>query len=663
MNRKLCSKLARTNIKKSGKFYFPYILTGIGTVMMFYMMCFLANNQGLTGMNGGEQLKIILNMGIGIIGIFSVVFLFYTNSFLIKRRKKEFGLYSILGMEKRHIGNVIFTENIIVTVTTILVGLICGIIFSRLMVMILAKLLGFNISFGFEISWKSVIYTIILFVCIFILIFLNNLRQIHLAQPVELLRGGNIGEREPKTKWILAIIGFLCIGIGYTIAIITESPIDALGMFFIAVLLVIAGTYLLFIAGSIAFLKILRKNKTYYYKTKHFTTISGMLYRMKQNAVGLANICILSTMVLVMISTTVSLYVGFDDALRTVYPRNIEIEAKNINAQDSEILSGEIKKVISDFGTTAVDLIQYRYKSYSILRNGNNFTMENSSGINYNEDLIILIPLEEYNRIQNTSVRLAENEILLYSPEDEISEKTIFVNGVVNYHIKEKLKSLSVENKRTSRVMDTYYFIMPDEKSIADFYNTATNGNENFGGLSYYCGFDVNLNGKDQIVLSDKINGMISNLQGIAYEYCSVDSAESMRQEFFSIYGGLLFLGIFLGLLFLMATVLIIYYKQISEGYDDKERFEIMQKVGMSKSEVKKSINSQIITVFFLPLAVAVIHIIASFKMITKLLALLNLTNVSLFVICTVITVVIFALIYVAVYALTAKVYYRIVKS
>lgn len=664
MNKKLCTKLAVANIKKNGRFYFPYLLTGIGTIMMFYIMCFLANNNGLSKMgSGGEQLKIILSMGIVVIGVFSAIFLFYTNSFLIKRRKKEFGLYNILGMEKKHIGRVIGTENLIVAFVSLTLGLVCGVLFSKLMVLLLAKLLKFKISFGFEVSWQSVIYTIIVFGLIFIFIFLNNIRQIHLAQPIELLRGGNVGEKEPKTKWILAVLGIICLGTGYTIALITESPISALGMFLVAVLLVIAGTYLLFIAGSIAFLKILRKNKKYYYKTKHFTSISGMLYRMKQNAVGLANICILSTMVLVMLSGTVSLYIGLGDALRSMYPRNIAIYATNISANDSDNLSKQIENTISDYGTKAINVINYRSYFYSLSLNGNEFTVEdNEVYVNSNSAAVIFIPLDEYNKIQNKSVELAENETLMYTPNGKYTDTTILFNGL-KYKIKDTLNSLNVEENATARLVDTYYFVIPSEKDIEKLYYTMVNESDNYNGLSYYYGFDVNLDGADQIILENKIDNMIMNLQGIGYETCYTESAENVRQTFLYSYGGLLFLGIFLGILFMMATVLIIYYKQISEGYDDKERFEIMQKVGMSKSEVKKSISSQILTVFFLPVVVAAIHILAAFKMITKLLALLNLTNISLFVGCTIVTVLIFGLIYALVYVLTAKVYYKIVRN
>ncbi len=344
MSKMFYQKLAVTNIKKNGKTYFPYILTCISTIAMFYIMNFISVNDGLDSMYGGRELKTILNLGTYVIGFFSVVFLFYTNSFLIKRRKKELGLYNILGMEKKHIAKLLLWETLFVAIISMILGLISGIAVSKLIFLVLLKILNFKVTMGFVISTNSIVKTVILFGSIFLLTLINNMRQIHLAKPVELLKGGQIGEKEPKTKWILTLIGILSLGAGYYIALTTEAPLAALNMFFLAAILVMIGTWSLFTAGSIALLKMLRKNKKFYYKTNHFINVSGMIYRMKQNAVGLANICILSTTVLVMLSTTVSLYIGMEDVLRTRFPRDISISAKNISKEKSEMINNLVKE-------------------------------------------------------------------------------------------------------------------------------------------------------------------------------------------------------------------------------------------------------------------------------------------------------------------------------
>lgn len=659
MGKSFYLKLAFSNIKKNGKFYFPYLLTCIGTIMMFYIMCFLTTNDGVTNMrSGSQQLQTILLFGTIVIGLFSGIILFYTNSFLIKRRKKEFGLFNVLGMDKHNLARVIGIENIFVAFAGLAGGFLCGILFSRLMVMLLIKLLQFEISFSYSISTISIGVTLIVFCAFFLLIYLNNLRQIHFAHPRELLIGSNVGEREPKAKWFLALLGMIFLSIGYAIAIITESPLNAIGLFFIAVIFVIIGTYLLFVAGSIAFLKILKQNKNYFYKTKHFITVSGMIYRMKQNAVGLANICILSTMVLVMVSTTISLYIGYEDALRTIYPRNIEIIMRGVSSNDTQTLTKEIEKIISNSSIAATDPVHYEYLSYTINQYGTTFSFLND-GIGTEGIPAFFITADEYNRSQGTSISLANNELLLCCNKSAVTGEEIYFNKT-KYTIKQQLSDLDISQYTELNYTNAYYvFVMPTASSIED---ASSSMNAASDGLSYYYGFDISGNGNAQIAAYQKIDNAIIDLRGIDYASSYVDCVENVRSEFLSIYGGLFFLGIFLGLLFLMATVLIIYYKQISEGYDDKTRFEIMQKVGMSHKEVKASVNSQVLTIFFLPLAVAVIHIFAAFKMITKLLAVFGLTNISLFALCTLCTLLVFSVIYVIVYILTAKVYYKIIK-
>jgi putative ABC transport system permease protein len=661
MSRLFYSKLAATNIKKNGRIYIPYILTCIFTISMFYIMLFLSINKGVANMpSGAGILATIMILGTIVIGIFSAIILLYSNSFLMKRRKKELGLYNILGMGKSHIARVMTLENIYVAILSLVVGLGVGILLSKLMLMILLKILTFEVTFGFEVSPIAIGVTLLLFIGIFLVTLLLNLGRVHLSKPIELLYGGSVGEKEPKTKWLLALIGFLMLGAGYTIAIKTESPIDALALFFLAVILVILGTYCLFTAGSIALLKALRKNKRFYYKTKHFTSVSGMIYRMKQNAVGLANICILSTMVLVMLSGTVSLYLGMEDALRNMYPRNIEVTGNHLTAEDTALLEERLERTIDASGIDIEGVIKYRFESGTFQQEGFRFSYERDTYYASEHTAVLyFIPLDEYNRLQNTAVRLEPDEVLLYAPVSIPVEDTMTIND--RAYRATVIDELNVEKGNSVMYRDSMYVITPSDDMITELFNASDEGSRN--GFSFYYGFDVSSGTEDQTSLANSVYGMTAGLKSElskdAHIYTSY--AEGAKNEFLAVYGGLFFLGLFLGVLFIMATVLIMYYKQVSEGYDDKKRFEIMQKVGLGRDEVKETIRSQVLTVFFLPLAAACVHIAAAFKMITKLLALLNLTNIQLFAICTAGTILLFALVYGAVYALTARAYYKIV--
>lgn len=656
MSNMFYQKLAATNIKKNGKTYFPYILTCISSIAMFYIMHFISVNDGLDVMSGGDSLKIILKLGTYVIGLFSIIFLFYTNSFLIKRRKKELGLYNILGMEKRHIAKVLFWEIFFVTLISMVLGLLLGIGVSKLIFLVLLKILHFKVPMGFFISTKSLIITAALFGFIFVLTLLNNLRQIYLAKPVELLKGGQVGEKEPRTRWVLTLIGLTSLGSGYYIAVTTEAPLAALNRFFLAVILVMIGTWALFTAGSIALLKMLRKNKKFYYKTNHFINVSGMIYRMKQNAIGLANICILSTTVLVMISTTVSLYIGMEDVLRTRYPRDISISAENVSKEQAEELNSMIKEQAEKNGTAMEDIVKYRSFSLAMIQDKNYFTDDSNDLDANNLCFLELIPLSEYNDLENKSITLNENEVLLFTYRGGIAEDSL--NILDNeFKIKERINNMTVDGIASAIVANGYFVVVPDEKTIEEVYDSSTRADGDMGELSYYFAFDTDDNAEKEITLTNEINNKIQELSVNG----SCEGVEESRESFFSLYGGLFFLGIFLGVLFIMATVLIIYYKQISEGYDDKERFEIMKKVGMSKEEIKKSISSQVLMVFFMPLLTAIIHIAFAFKVIVKLLAVLNLTNVTLFAFCTAGTIFVFAIFYAIVYVLTSKVYYKIV--
>lgn len=641
MNNFIYEKLAVTNLKNNRKTYVPYIFTGVLTVMMFYIIDALSRGKGITQ----DTLKICLQYATGVIVVFAVIFLFYTNSFLIKRRKKEIGVYNILGMGKRHIARMMAVETILTAGISILGGLVFGIIFGKLMYLLLLKILHNSVDMQFSVNGTAIVQTVILFAGIFLLTYLYNILQIQLVNPVELLHGGNQGEKEPKSRWLLVIVGVAALGNGYWIALTTEAPLEALLKFFVAVVCVIIGTYALFIAGSIVVLKILRKNKAYYYNPKHFTCVSGMIYRMKQNGAGLANICVLSTMVLVMVSTTVSLYAGMEDILDSRFPRDVSIVCKQADVDHEEIIERLLKEQCEKAGVKITDRVWYRYGSMNAVLKGDKLENVDQYYPDNHFYYVEMITQEEYNRIEKQNVSLKEQEILTYTTNGKCGKKQINIAGQ-NYQVKKELSEMTSQPKSTAEMYKTLYIVFANAEQI-----------ERIESFSYADKF--NLKGDD-----GKQKEALEQIQNEFYEKIPDGTMESRmlsRSSFYELYGGLFFIGIYLGSMFIMATVLIIYYKQISEGYDDRERYQIMQKVGMSKKEVKRSIRSQVLSVFFLPLVVAVIHVAVAFKVMTKILGVLNLTNVSLFAVCTIITIAVFAVFYIIVYSITAKEYYRIV--
>lgn len=667
----LYRRLAVTNMKNNRQFYVPYLLAGIVSVMMFYSMRAMQGNDAMSSMRGGMHLVLILTMGLVVIGIFVSILLFYTNSFIMKRRKKELGIYNILGMEKRHIAKVLFWESLISYVCSVVIGLVAGILFQKLLMMLLYRLTGLEQKIRFSVSGYGCLQTIELFGLIYLAILIYDFMQVRLAKPVELLSGSNAGEREPKTKLLLAIVGVACIAGGYYIAITTEDIMKVLLLFLVAVLLVIIGTYALFTAGSIALLKMLRSNKKFYYQTRHFTAVSGMIYRMKQNAVGLANICILSTMVLVMISTTVSMYAGLNDELASRYNGDVSINVSYPSLPDQEERQA-VRKALADCIKEQGRIItgQSAYADfYSIVNlNGNTIEVATDPGT-AGMRLLHVFTREDYEAMlgQEVMTLQQENEVLLVS-SDDLSYPQISLLGKT-YQVA-GIEPLSKDAAYMANLIDAglIYVVVKDDAALEEVIDTyAKIYTEKTCLLNYELAFDLDGTPEQQKLVADTLRDKLTELSGApSGEWgditgFSLESKQEGREDFLSINGGLLFLGLFLGSLFLMVTVLIIYYKQISEGYEDKERFAIMEKVGMSSSEVKTAITTQIRIVFFLPLVTAAIHLAAAFPMLSRLLAILNLYQSSLFAMCLGATVLVFALIYLVVFKLTSRTYYHIV--
>lgn len=661
MNKFFYPNLAASGLNKNRRLYIPYLLTCMFTVAMFYIVKSLSLNPGLSDMVGDTTMTFTMDFGCIVIGLFALIFLFYTNSFLMKQRKKEFGMFHILGMEKRHLYHLVAWENLYAAISTLAAGLLVGIALDKAMFLLVSRMVGGKIPLGFFLSKRAVVETVVLFLGIYALIFLNALRQIKAASPIDLLHAGNVGEKEPKAKWLIAIVGVLCTGAGYYLAITTENPVTSLSLAFVAVILVVIGTYLLFTAGSITLLKILKNNKGYYYKTRHFISISGMIYRMKQNAVGLANICILSTGVLLMVSCTTSLMVGMEDIIRSRYPNQFALYTDDENLDTAREAVDAVKQLQKESGIEAEKEMEYRYLAFSSILQGDTFFVTREGNLTDMDAIqnLMFVPLEDYNKAAGEEKELKPGEVLLYSNRAayEYPSMKIFDQ---KYVVKERLKSFPGNGIIAANIANTQFLVMPNMEDIQELYKKQKEVFTDIAGnIRIYYGFDTHAGEEEQ----KEFRKAVYDVMAKHGYHGNVESSVEARQGFMGLYGGFFFIGIFLGLLFVMATVLIIYYKQISEGYDDKERFAIMQKVGMSREEVKASIRSQVLTVFFLPLITAGIHVAAAFSMFNKILIIMNMENTEMYAICTGICFLVFAAMYVVIYSVTARTYYRIVSK
>ena len=671
MHKGIFSRLAKQNIRNNKSTYIPYMITCIFCIAMIYMMEFLRDCPTLDqAVRQADEVRMIVFTGEIVVEIFCIIFLIYSNSFLMKRRQKEIGLYNILGLERNHIGIVMFLETIITSIGSLAGGIAAGIIGSKLALLLLLKLLHIPSVLGFYISVKGIFTCLFMFGIIFLMILFLNLAKIHLSRPVELLRGNNTGEKEPAAKWLMALIGFICLGAGYYLAVTTESPIKAITIFLLAVILVMAGTYLLFTAGSIVILKFLRRRKSFYYRTGNFISISGMLYRMKQNAIGLASICILSTGVLLMISMTVSIYFGMNDIMLNRYPYDVDMSVTSISEDECQTAIEAFEKAIADNKVPVEKSVEEIYLDIVCSKNGDQILIKPANTIRNSDSVLVLSLLNqaEYERLTGISANLKDGEIFAWYPS------TVQKDSVTVDETEFTVKKWLDKNPLTcgeDAVSDNAVLVVTDE----DFKKFDEMRTEMYKGVSsapagedltLHLGLDITGSETDKIDFGPPVMEVVKDLKknGGLSENSWITSG-IRQQEYESYYadnGSLLFIGIFLGSLFLMGTAMIIYYKQISEGYEDQKRFEIMQKVGLSRREVRSSVRRQILMVFFLPLLMAMLHITMAFPMIRRMLLLFGMTNTKLFIGCTAGTVLIFAVVYGLIYLMTARSYYHIVE-
>ncbi len=667
MNSMFYAHLAVQGMRKNGKIYLPYILTSVGIVMMYYIVSYLTYSKSLYNMTGGRDMQMILSWGTGVIAVFSFIFLLYTNSFVMRRRKKEFGLYNILGMGKKNIASILIWETLITFSSSIIAGLGLGILLSKLSELCTAKMLGENISLGFTIEKQAIINSILLFGAVFLLILLNSLRQIHTSKPIELLHSDKSGEKPPKAKWFLAFIGLIILGIAYYISCTIRDPMSALLMFFVAVIMVIVATYILFTVGSVTLCKMLQKNKRYYYKTEHFVSISSMSYRMKRNGASLASICILSTMVLVMISSTLCLYIGKEDSIHNRYPREIAMETYSIDEQYTNAVKGVSEKIVENHNLNIDNLLYYNCLPVAGTLGGSIMKIENTGDYSKLTQLYVFT-IDEYNRLMNKNETLENDEIIMYTNKSDYMYHEFTIDGFQSLKIKEQVDEFNkdIVNDSSALSVPVVFIFVSDVEQLNKIYDFQLKQyGDNASLFKNYYGFNLNCEDNEETAIFDEIRYEISNLQSKDENFPSVktDSVIYNRESFYSMFGGIFFLGILLSVVFIFAAVLIMYYKQITEGYEDADKFEIMQKVGMTKQEIKKSINSQVLTVFFAPLITAGIHTGFAFPILLKLLRLFGLCNTSLLIGITAGSFAVFAIFYVLVYKITSISYYKIVSK
>lgn len=675
-------KLAFDAIRKNKRFYLPYLFTCVGTVMMFYIIHYLAAMPSLEEMPGGRTMVQVLGFGFWVMALFSVIFLFYTNSFLMRRRQKEFGLYNILGMGKRALGVLLLWENLILSVFSVVAGLASGMLLSKMAELCLINIMNGDVNYKLRIDPDALFDTLAVFAFIFGLIFIKDLINIGKMNAISLIKSENVGEKPPKANYLFGIVGIVILGVAYYIAVSIENPLIALVWFFVAVILVIIATYILFISGSVALCRILQKNKRYYYKKNHFVSVSSMMYRMKRNGASLASICVLSTMVLVMMMGAGSLYFGKEAIINTRYSHDISVSVDFLSAGDDRCYTEAkeayilnlIDSVADEYNAEMKNTEYYVRASTSGMLGGGKLSLDydkvNSTDLQTIDEVVnlYLVSLEAYNRCMGSCETLNEDEVMLHCVRTDYKESAVTLDDGTVWKVKKHVESIMGSGEAASIVTPSVFIVVSDIYKAVGSFNSMLGDipTDDLCRLTLKYAFDTELSADEQVALGQAISSKIRDavLSGEAGLYTfSAESKAEERGYFFGLYGGIFFLGIFLSIVFVAATVLIIYYKQISEGYEDHGRFEIMQKVGMTKQDIKKSVNSQMLTVFFLPLLLAGVHLAFALPFVTKILMLFMFNDTLLNIIVTAVSFIIFGIFYVIVYKITSGSYYDIVSG
>ncbi len=667
-------RLAWNGIRNNRRLYLPYYISCTLMISIFYILSSLSKLD-LSYMRGGSTLRVIMMLGSFVIAIFAAIFLFYVNSFLTRRRKREFGLYNILGMGKWNIGRILFWDAVITSGASLVSGLIIGVALSKFSELTLIRIMQAEVNYSFVFSGSSVLLTVVLFGAIFALVLLNSIRQIHFSNPADLVKSESFGEKPPKANWFLGIVGILILGAAYYLAVTIDDPISALVLFFVAVIMVIVATYLIMISGSVMLCKILQKNKKYYYNKRHFVSVSSMAFRMKRNGAGLASICILATMVLVMISSTSCLYFGEEEILAERFPYDISIRIDLLMddafADHSEAFQSAFNKIITDFNVSVKESLYYTsgVVSGALSEDGSvDITADDLDALQLeNVKNFFFLPVEEYNRLTGSSITVGNNEAYYYKTGNDSSVDHLSISGV-ELELTGKIDDFDITTNYDANPYETYYLVISDmQNTLAPIVPLVDEYDTHLLQTSLHYDITPNTESDEELVeifrsLSDALYDTASSIHLGSFSFGSCCIAEE-RADFYGTFGGLFFLGIMLSIVFIVAAVLIIYYKQLSEGFEDHARFSIMQKVGMTKQDIRHSINSQMLTVFLLPLVFSVMHLCFAFPMVRQMLTLFQLTNTMFLVFTAGASVLVYTICYVIIYRLTSNVYYSIVSG
>ena len=676
MKRSFYPRLAIDGMRKNRRMYGPYLAMGALMAAICYILSALSRSDALRTLPGGDNLCMIMALGNVVLLIFSVIFLFYTNSFLIRRRRREFGLYNVLGMSKRNLARILTWETLLTAAIVIAGGLFFGVLLSKLIELAIVKMMGGTATLAFPFDLSALLGTAGGFAVIYALLWLVSVVRVGRSTAVALLRSEVAGEKPPRANWFLSLLGLILLGAAYYLAVSIKNPLDAITWFFVAVVLVIFATYLLMITTSVLLCRVLQKDKRYYYRANHFVSVSSMAYRMKRNGAGLASICILATMVLVMISSTASLYFGKEDSLRTQYPREVNVQLRlsslsQMEDHNLDLFRTAAQQAVEDCGGEMQDVMDYRYINTTGYPMEDGIEMDwreyQSSNITYaNLRDYFFVTEADYEAQTGEQLNIPEGEVALrtYDCDDAPLELKIRRGGTLR--VAESRKGSDqlglAQNSNIARVV----VIVPDMQAILDVFPASIQDIKDSNTFRWVYGFDTGLDADGQRAVSEAVSEHINALdlgEGQGYDGYSLALRETNRADFYGNYAGMFALGILLSIVFILAAVLIIYYKQLTEGYEDQARFAIMQNVGMTRREIRRSINSQLLTVFYLPLLFAGLHLAFAFPMIRRLLMLFSLYNIGLFAAVTAISFAVFAALYAVVYRQTAGAYYAIVSG
>ncbi len=661
---KLLPKMALKGILTNGMVYFPYMIAAIFSVFVHFVFTSILHNDLISILPYHAYAWMMLELGKGLLQIILLAFLFYAGSFVVKRRKKEVGLYSLLGLEKKHIGMMLFLENLMLYIVSLFGGVLFGTMLSKLLFVLLLRLCGAPLNIDFTFTLSAFLETAKYFAGVFAIILVNQLWEVGKSRPTELLSGAKKGEKEPKFLALWSLVGVLVLGGGYFFAISAQADDMILISFFVAVFLVIIGTYFVFTSGSVWFLKNIRKNKKAYYKAENFITISGMYYRMKKNAAGLVNICIFSTMVLVTLICTVFVSLDLENAATCLHPYDVRMNFTVKDSVDDELIEKEVQELADKYALTVQRADLFDFISFSCAREGNRFVPAKEKRYDKRNCDVVMMTLSSYEKISGDKEALSGDEILIYADTAGFKEDTFSFMGI-DGTVKKEVQELYPYPKADKKLNARYALIVPDEVALELYAGewAKQNGVEEIDSFienNRYKRVAISLDGEEasRTAFVEELAVWGQQQNGYLAHYNGMENREFVYAE----YGSLIFIGIIFGIAFLLCLIIIMYYKQISEGYEDEGSFAIMQKVGMSEEEIKGTIRKQIFLVFGLPLFFALAHTFAGMFMVEKLMIIISFYHVTLLKKCAVGTSACFALVYAVSYWKTARTYYRIVR-